>query len=296
MLSTKMIGDKITEARKKSSISQAGLAELLFISPQAVGKWERGESMPDIITLNRLAEILQVDLNYFSEGFQLASPEEKSAESVQSPAGKQKQEKKLNWDMSKGSWADADFSGLKNLNEKFSSSHMKNCKFIGSDLSGLQLSDNHVMGCDFSQSDLSNSRLKSSHMTQNLFRECLWNGTEFSGSYISGCDFTGTDFSEAVFKSGGIEKSTLDQVHWKHTTFQGMYLADLVFEGMIEDCCFEHCAFKRVTFQNAVLTNTFFKNKSLKQIQFINCQADRLTYEFLKNGKADLSGVKLVNM
>lgn len=55
------------------------------------------------------------------------------------------------------------------------------------------------------------------------------------------------------------------------------------------------CAFKRVTFQNATLTNTFFKNKSLKQIKFINCQADRMTYEFLKNGKADLSGITLVN-
>jgi transcriptional regulator with XRE-family HTH domain len=44
MLSTKMIGNKIAEARKKVNISQAQLAQRLFISPQAVGKWERGES------------------------------------------------------------------------------------------------------------------------------------------------------------------------------------------------------------------------------------------------------------
>src|SRR5512133_2261111 len=66
-METKMIGNKIAEARKKTDISQAQLAERLFITPQAVGKWERGESMPDIITLNRLAGILGVDLNYFSE-------------------------------------------------------------------------------------------------------------------------------------------------------------------------------------------------------------------------------------
>ena len=64
-MGTKKIGNKITEARKKINISQAQLAQRLFISSQAVGKWERGESMPDIITLNRLAEILGVDLNYF---------------------------------------------------------------------------------------------------------------------------------------------------------------------------------------------------------------------------------------
>ncbi len=74
-----------------------------------------------------------------------------------------------------------------------------------------------------------------------------------------------------------------------------MYLADLVIEGLIEDCYFEQCAFKRVTFQNAVLTNTFFKNRSLKQLRFVNCKADRMTYEFLKNGKADLSGIELIN-
>ena len=36
------------------------------------------------------------------------------------------------------------------------------------------------------------------------------------------------------------------------------------------------------------------KNKSLKGIQFIDCQADRMTYEFLKSGKADLSGIALL--
>jgi transcriptional regulator with XRE-family HTH domain len=75
MLNTKMIGNRITEARKKINISQAQLAQHLFISSQAVGKWERGESMPDIVTLNRLAEILDVDLNYFSENFQTAADE-----------------------------------------------------------------------------------------------------------------------------------------------------------------------------------------------------------------------------
>ncbi|MDP2721830.1 MAG: helix-turn-helix transcriptional regulator, partial [Bacteroidales bacterium] len=67
MLNTKNIGNKITEARKKNNLSQARLAERLFISSQAVGKWERGESMPDITTFIRLAEILGVDLNYFSD-------------------------------------------------------------------------------------------------------------------------------------------------------------------------------------------------------------------------------------
>jgi transcriptional regulator with XRE-family HTH domain len=41
-METKKIGNKIAEARKKTNISQAELAQRLFISPQAVGKWELG--------------------------------------------------------------------------------------------------------------------------------------------------------------------------------------------------------------------------------------------------------------
>jgi uncharacterized protein YjbI with pentapeptide repeats len=288
MLSTKKIGNKIAEARKKLNISQAQLAERLFISSQAVGKWERGESMPDIITFNRLAEILGVDLNYFSENFQSVSIE------IQQnlPAGKAGN--KLNWDMSRGNWVGADFSGLKNLHEKFSSSNMQRCKFIGSDISGLLLKNNNVDSCDFSGSDFSSSHIQNSNLSNNLFKDCSMQKTEFSESYISGCDFTGANFNGAVIKSGGLEKNTISNAVWNHTSFIDTQIADIVFAGTLEDCYFENCAFTRVTFQNTTLINTFFKNKSLKRIRFIDCQADRMTYEFLKNGKADLTGIILL--
>ena len=293
-----MIGNKIAEARKKINISQAQLAQRLFISSQAVGKWERGESMPDIITFNRLAEILGVDLNYFSESFQSAATEMGPVESVvkqsdELPSGKQK--KKLSWDMSRGNWVDADFSGLKNLHEKFSSSNMQRCLFIGSDMSGLLLKSNNVDSCDFSGSDISSSHIQSSNLVNNLFKDCSLKETEFSESYIIGCDFSGADFTGAAFKSGGFQKNTMANAVWNRTSFIAMQIADIVFDGTLEDCYFENCAFTRVTFRNSTLINTFFKNKSLKRIRFIDCQADRMTYEFLKNGKADLTGITLLN-
>jgi len=107
MLHSKSIGKKIAEARKKTNLSQAELAQQVAISPQAVGKWERGESMPDISTLNRLAEILRVDLNYFSDSFQ----ENESQKIVFETSDKLKAENNIpksrknldwNWDMSQG--------------------------------------------------------------------------------------------------------------------------------------------------------------------------------------------------
>lgn len=295
MLDPKTIGNKIAEARKKLNLSQAQMAERMFISSQAVGKWERGESMPDITTFSRLAEILGVDLNYFSDTYLSSVVETDSRRtSVENQNEPVKSGKKLSWDMSRGNWADADFSGLKNLHEKFSSSNMQRCKFIGSDLSGLLLKNNNVDSCDFSNSNITKSQIQGSNLANNQFKDCSLNESEFSASFIGGCDFSGADFTGATIKSGGFEKNTIVNSIWIHTSFKDTYIADLVFEGKIDDCYFENCAFKRVTFQNAILTNTFFKNKRLKGIQFIDCQADRMTYEFLKNGKADLTGIVLL--
>lgn len=297
-METKMIGIKITEARKKINISQAQLAERLFISAQAVGKWERGESLPDIITLNRLAEILGVDLNYFSENFKSVATEKISVDSMVKPSSEtspiSNPGKKLSWDMSCGNWVGADFSGLKNLHEKFSSSNMQRCKFIGSELSEIHLKGNNINGCDFSGSDISSSHIRSSNIAGNQFQNSSLKETEFLESFISGNNFTGVDFTGMKIKSCGFEKNTIAGATWNQSRFIDSYIADVVFEGPVDDCYFENCSLKRVTFKNAMLKNTFFKCKSLKGIRFTDCRADRMTYEFLKNGKADLTGITLL--
>lgn len=288
MLNTKMIGNKIAEARKKISISQARLAQHLFISSQAVGKWERGESMPDITTFNRLAEILGVDLNYFSESFQ--------SDATIVPPVERKEEKKLSWDMSGGNWADADFSGLKNLHEKFSSSNMQRCKFIGSDMSGLLLKSNNIDSCDFSSSNISGSHIQSSGLENNLFKGSSLKEAEFSESHIKGCDFSGANFTGVKFKSSTFQENKVANAVWNRTSFIDTQITDTVFDGTMEDCYFENCVFNWVKFQNFTLSNTFFKNNRFKRIRFIDCQADRMTYEFLKNGKADLTGITLLTL
>lgn len=297
MLTSMMIGNKIAEARKKINISQAQLAQQLSISSQAVGKWERGESMPDIITFNRLAEILAVDLNYFSESFPPAATRNISYESsVEREAGISSAEPvpRTGWDMSQGNWVDADFSGLKNLSEKFGSSNIQNCLFIGSDLSALLLKGNNVVRSDFSNSDLSKSRIEGSNIDSSHFRNCSLKDSHFKGSHIKGCNLSLADFTGAVLESSYLVKNNVDGAVWSYTTFRGSGFAGMVFEGPFIDCSFENCEFARVIFQNATFINTFFKNNNLKKIRFVECQADTLTYAFLKNCKADMTGVSLL--
>lgn len=296
-MEAKIIGNKIAHARKAINMSQAQLAQQLFISPQAVGKWERGESIPDIITMNRVAQLLGVDLNYFSEAFQTATADAVAREFLEEPETELPPvmaENKRSWDMSMGNWVDADFSGLKNLQEKFSSSNMQRCKFIGSELSELLLKGNHIVSCDFSGSDISNSHFQRSHLDTNIFKECSLKGAEFSGSHIKSCNFSQADLTGAVFTSSSFQKNMMASAVLNGTSFIRSSITEVVFEGLLADCSFDNCAFSKVTFQQSILTNTFFKCRSLKQLRFVDCQADRMTYEFLKNGKADVSGITLL--
>ena len=54
------IGANIALQRKRAGLTQAGLAEKLNYSDKAVSKWERGESMPDVLTLMQLAEQFEI--------------------------------------------------------------------------------------------------------------------------------------------------------------------------------------------------------------------------------------------
>ena len=57
------IGANIAAYRKRSGLTQAGLAEKLNYSDKAVSKWERGESIPDVLTLMALARLFEITVN-----------------------------------------------------------------------------------------------------------------------------------------------------------------------------------------------------------------------------------------
>jgi len=62
------LGERITELRKSSGLSQAQLAKAMEVSRQAVSKWETDQSSPDAANLIRLSEILDSDIEYLTTG------------------------------------------------------------------------------------------------------------------------------------------------------------------------------------------------------------------------------------
>lgn len=57
-----MLGDNIKNLRKHKGFTQEELAIRLHVVRQTVSKWEKGLSVPDAEMLQRLADILEVDV------------------------------------------------------------------------------------------------------------------------------------------------------------------------------------------------------------------------------------------
>ncbi|MBO0470138.1 helix-turn-helix domain-containing protein [Enterococcus sp. DIV0242_7C1] len=58
-----VIGKKIRELRQAKKMTQKDLAKILNVTPQAVSKWERGESNPDIQILIHLSQFFHVSVD-----------------------------------------------------------------------------------------------------------------------------------------------------------------------------------------------------------------------------------------
>lgn len=65
------IGEFIITERKAKGLTQAKLAEKLFVSEKTVSKWENGNGIPDTNFLPKLCEIFGVSLNELLSGERL---------------------------------------------------------------------------------------------------------------------------------------------------------------------------------------------------------------------------------
>ena len=61
-MTEKSLGKIIAELRKENNMTQMDLAEKMCVTDKAVSKWERDISCPDIKTINKLAEIFNINI------------------------------------------------------------------------------------------------------------------------------------------------------------------------------------------------------------------------------------------
>ena len=62
-----IIANNLMNLRKASKLTQLELAEKLNYSDKAISKWERGESLPDVILLKQIADMYNVNVDYLMQ-------------------------------------------------------------------------------------------------------------------------------------------------------------------------------------------------------------------------------------
>lgn len=62
-----VIGNNIKTLRKANKLTQYELAERLNYSNKAISRWESGEIIPDVVTLNRICEVFNIPISKIFE-------------------------------------------------------------------------------------------------------------------------------------------------------------------------------------------------------------------------------------
>ncbi len=72
------IGNKITELRKQKNLSQTDFAKTVGVSREMIGRYERGEVMPSIEVAKKIADALEVSLDYLAGNSKKAAVDKKT--------------------------------------------------------------------------------------------------------------------------------------------------------------------------------------------------------------------------
>lgn len=62
MLDARNFGDNLCRLRKEKNLKQSDIADTLYVTPQTISKWERGQSYPELENMIMIASILNVPL------------------------------------------------------------------------------------------------------------------------------------------------------------------------------------------------------------------------------------------
>jgi transcriptional regulator with XRE-family HTH domain len=77
-----IIAANISDLRRRHNMTQLELAERLNYTDKAISKWERGESIPDVLVLKQIADLFDVTVDYLLQEEHPASAETAEQEQV----------------------------------------------------------------------------------------------------------------------------------------------------------------------------------------------------------------------
>lgn len=78
-----MYGEKIKAKRRELNLSPEDLADKLFITRQAISKWENDKATPTMTNLRELSEVFGVDMAYFIGESKVDEEEKEKDEAIE---------------------------------------------------------------------------------------------------------------------------------------------------------------------------------------------------------------------
>ena len=71
-------GEKLKRAREEKGMTQQTLSDHLYVTRQAVSRWECGDRYPDLLTAKKLSEVLEVSMDELLSGEEMKKCVEKN--------------------------------------------------------------------------------------------------------------------------------------------------------------------------------------------------------------------------
>ncbi|MCL2797203.1 MAG: pentapeptide repeat-containing protein [Firmicutes bacterium] len=249
MLNAMVLGERIAIARKGANLSQTELAASLSVSPQAVSKWERGESLPDVITLSKIAQVLHVKVNIFIDEL----PEGRGQESEE--LGIRSEEWRMGSQRSNP-------SGAPHKPRLTFNSVFRQPADESDGGEGEQAQEPPLTGAQARKADSRRSLFRYGNWGEADFRGVTLPGEKFDFGNLKRVDFTGADLAGSSFKCANLYECTLDEANLtdcsfdmsnlRHASLRNAKLAGAkMFRSDMTDCDFSDASLLRADIKAA---------------------------------------------
>lgn len=318
MLTKEFIGKQINIARRMCGLSQKKLADIVMMSPQSVSKWERGDSLPDVIMLCDIAAALNKPVTFFlgldkSESFQAVqsdAPHDAFLETEREQDAEFNREEVIPF-AENGKRTDADMpediapvektavrdSDVKRdkIVKAYDRTKWKNENFTNADFSEYTVKGAEFEGCNFENVNLikavlSEIKFKTADMRGTDFSETLFSSSQFEKCAVFKGKMLRTQYYGSRFTNCSINDTAISFADFGLDTVKDCEFLNLGISGVI----FEKCRLENIRFINVDFDKVFFKLCRLKNVQFSSCRMDRASYNLLKGMGANLDGLEAV--
>ena len=235
MITPEIIGKNLIAARSDLGYTQKDVADKLAVSPQNISKWERGVSIPDVITLLQIAELLNKDIKYFLVSH-TQDPIAVIPTAAPTPAAEVKYVDSV---FSNTNWYKQNLCELKRKGIFLFNSIMRYTEFLSS----------RIEQCKIKDCELFHYSIKDSKVSDTEVQHCFFRFVKIKDATISSCKINATfyhcDIRDSVFTATVFDNCNLD------ATFQNCKFSRIALKNCkkARHCSFINCEMDKMSAQ-----------------------------------------------